>query len=178
MEKQETFLNILRNNSKQTKKRKMSLSLVALFTGVASFLSYFAIRRFFPELARKQASKQLEEVLFPKGNRQKDEVLKAFREITEGRFSEEEMLDYFFKIKGLQTIEINSKTNFWLKKYLFSPTTIKLNYFEQVNFYKTFLNLPIARMESPAKPMDSPSRPSDKQPTQKNHIVRLSKTAQ
>jgi len=156
----------------------MSLLLIALFTGAASFLSYFAIRRLYPELVEKKAYKHLEDILFPEGNRQKAEVLKAFREMTGERFSEEEMLDYFFKIKGLQSIEINSKTNFWIKRYLFSPTIIKLNYFEQVKFYKTFLNFPVARMDSPAKPTPSSAKPNERQQIHQKKAIRLSKSTQ
>jgi hypothetical protein len=120
----------------------MYLLLAALVLGILTPLAYFTVHKMFPKLVRKKAIKKLEIILFPKGYWQKSEVLKTFRKLTGERFSDEEILDYFFKIKGLQTININSRTNFWIKKYLFSPTTIKLNYFEQVKFYETFLNFP------------------------------------
>ena len=105
---------------------------------------YILGRKLFPILVRKKAINKLESILFPEGHWQKSEVLKTFRKQTSERFSDEEILDYFFKIKGLQSVNINSGTNFWVKRYLFSPTSIKLNYFEQVKFYETFLNFPTA----------------------------------
>ncbi len=120
----------------------MYLLPVAIITGITAPLAYFLAKKFFPILVRKKASQKLETILFPEGYWQKSEVLKTFRNFTSERFSDEDILDYFFKIKGLQTIKLNSRTNFWIKKYLFSPTTIKLNYFEQVKFYETFLNFP------------------------------------
>jgi hypothetical protein len=115
---------------------------VFLVLGLIVPLAYFSAHKFYPELVRKKAVRQLEGILFPEGHWQKSDTLKTCKELTGSRFCDEAMLDYFFKIKGLQTVAINSKTNFWVKKYLFSPTSIKLNYFEQVKFYETFLNLP------------------------------------
>ncbi len=115
---------------------------IAIALGIIAPLTFVIVRRYFPGMVKKQALKQLETLLFPKGHLQKVEVLKTFRGFTGDRFSDEEILDYFFKIKGLQTVNINTKTNFWVKRYLFSPTAIKLNYFEQVKFYETFLNFP------------------------------------
>jgi len=114
----------------------------ALILGLAVPLAFVVVRKFYPRVVKKQAVKKLESLLFPKGQAQKMEVLKTFRDFTGDRFNDEEILDYFFKIKGLQSVNISSKTNFWVKKYLFSPTVIKLNYFEQVKFYETFLNFP------------------------------------
>ncbi len=114
----------------------------AIALGVSVSLTLVIVRKFYPEWVKKRAIKKLDSFLFPKGYRQKEEVLNTFKAFTGDRFSDDEILDYFFKIKGLQSVEINKKTNFWVKKYLFRPTTIKLNYFEQVKFYETFLNFP------------------------------------
>jgi hypothetical protein len=114
----------------------------ALILGLAAPLTFVLVRKFYPEVVKKHAVKKLECLLFPKGHWQKMEVLKTFRGFTSERFSDEEILDYFFKIKGLQSVNIKTQTNFWVKRYLFSPTVIKLNYFEQVKFYETFLNFP------------------------------------
>jgi hypothetical protein len=120
----------------------MYLLPAAIILGLAAPITFVLVRRLYPGMVKKQAVKKLESLLFPKGYAQKMDVLKTFRKLTGDRFSDNEILDYFFKIKGLQTVEINTKTNFWVKKYLFSPTVIKLNYFEQVKFYETFLNFP------------------------------------
>jgi hypothetical protein len=121
----------------------MSIFLFALALGLTVPLTYIVLRKLYPGWVKKQAQKKLESRLFPQGNRQKAEVLKTFRNITGERFSDEDILEYFFKIKGLQAVDINTRTNYWVKKYLFSPTSIKLNYFEQVKFYETFLNFPV-----------------------------------
>lgn len=114
----------------------------ALILGLAVPLALVVARKFYPRVVKKQAVKKLESLLFPKGQAQKMEVLKTFRGFTGDRFNDDEILDYFFKIKGLQSVKICNKTSFWVKKYLFTPTVIKLNYFEQVKFYETFLNYP------------------------------------
>jgi hypothetical protein len=39
-------------------------------------------------------------------------------------------------------INLNDPIGYWTRKYLMTPTKVKLNYFEQVKFYETFLNYP------------------------------------
>lgn len=121
----------------------MSIFPVAFALGLTVLLTYVVWRKLYPKWVKKRAQKKLESRLFPQGNQQKSEVLKTFRSFTGERFSDEDILEYFFKIKGLQAVDINTRTNYWVKKYLFSPTSIKLNYFEQVKFYETFLNFPV-----------------------------------
>lgn len=145
----------------------------AVALGVSVSITLIIARKLYPEWVKKRAIKTLDSLLFPKGNRQKNEVLKTFNAFTADRFNDEEILDYFFKIKGLQSVEINKKTNFWVKKYLFSPTTIKLNYFEQVKFYETFLNYP----ESPKTAKKSFFKPEkfSKQKIKSDYAPRMSK---
>ena len=115
-------------------------------------------------IAEHKATKDLERRLFPNGEEQKQKVLKIMEKITSGRFSESLMMDYFLKIKGLQIINMNDPVDFWTKKYLMTPTKMRLNYFEQVKFYETFLNYPDdlkkiiipAENESPDEEVDSP----------------------
>nr|WP_319401244.1 hypothetical protein [uncultured Carboxylicivirga sp.] len=93
----------------------------------------------------------LESVLFNSGSSQKDSIISSMKCITKEKYSNEELLDYFLKIKGLQVINVCDPVNFWTRKYLMSPTKLKLNYFEQVKFYETFLNYPSpAKSASPA----------------------------
>ncbi len=93
-------------------------------------------------IAEKRATKDLGRHLFPNGEEQKIKALSTMEKITNSRFPEPLMIDYFLKIKGLQRINMNDPVDFWTKKYLMTPTKIKLNYFEQVKFYETFLNYP------------------------------------
>jgi hypothetical protein len=153
----------------------MNFLPVVLISGVTVFLSYLAVSKIFPELVRKKAIKQLENMLFPEGYGQKSEVIRTFRELTNERFSDEDILDYFFKMKGLQTVDINSGTNFWLKRYLFSPTAIKLNYFEQVKFYDTFLNYPASDKEKNQTHQQTVKSSKNEQFITQKHVAHIKK---
>jgi hypothetical protein len=95
-------------------------------------------------IAHKRAISKIESIIFSGSDQRvsKTEVLETIHEFTANRLNDDLVLDYFYKIKGLQVLNINKPMNFWLKIYLTSPTKIKLNYFEQVKFYDTFLNYP------------------------------------
>lgn len=120
---------------------------VILILVIALPLIFILPARFFKSLVRIKALKKLEEILFPEGELQKRKVTELFSKLSEGRFSEKGMLDYFMKIKGIQLVNTNLRNNFWIRRYLFSPTLIKLNYFEQVKFYEVFLNYPAETKE-------------------------------
>ncbi|MCU4156403.1 hypothetical protein J1N10_10470 [Carboxylicivirga sp. A043] len=102
-------------------------------------------------LAERNASKELERVLFPNGDNEKEAILDSLIKITKGKYSQELLLDYFLKIKGLQVVNMYDPVNFWTRKFLMSPTKLKLNYFEQVKFYENFLNYPEASARIMAK---------------------------
>ncbi|TRX62390.1 hypothetical protein [Carboxylicivirga sp. M1479] len=93
-------------------------------------------------LAEKNASKELEKKLFPKGKEEKDAIMESLTKITKGKYNHDLLLDYFLKIKGLQVVNMYDPVNFWTRRFLMSPTKLKLNYFEQVKFYESFLNYP------------------------------------
>ena len=95
-------------------------------------------------MAEKNAYKELEKKLFPKGNEDKEAIIASLKKITKNKYSPELLLDYFLKIKGLQVINMYDPVNFWTRRFLMSPTKLKLNYFEQVKFYESFLNYPNA----------------------------------
>ncbi len=95
-------------------------------------------------MAERNASKELEKVLFPNGDNEKEAILESLTTITKGKYSQDLLLDYFLKIKGLQVINMYDPVDFWTRKFLMSPTKLKLNYFEQVKFYESFLNYPQA----------------------------------
>ncbi len=106
-------------------------------------------------LAKHKAVAHLESVLFSNGMAQKEEVIASMNTITKNKYSNEDLLDYFLKIKGLQVINTYDPVDFWIKKYLTSPTRLKLNYFEQVKFYETFLNYPAkgSKMDKSPQPV-------------------------
>lgn len=116
--------------------------LLVIGTAISTTLSFWFYRRGLALVAEQKATKELEKRLFPNGEKQRNDVLMTMKAITNNRFSVPLMLDYFLKIKGLQIINLNDPVNFWVKKYLLSPTKMRLNYFEQVKFYETFLNYP------------------------------------
>jgi hypothetical protein len=91
---------------------------------------------------RSKASETLENILFPEGNIQKRKVIDAFNTITNETYSNEEILDFFMKEKGLQLISIDADLSSEVKKYIRKDTLIDLNYFERVKFHKTFINYP------------------------------------
>ncbi len=120
----------------------MRLILITIILVGTTIFSYFLFRRYFRMVVQQKAQARLEPILFPGGNPQKARVIGALNELTNKRFNDTEILDYFTKIKGLQIAPVSQRTNFWTKRYLFSPTAIRLNYFEQVKFYELFLNYP------------------------------------
>jgi hypothetical protein len=95
-------------------------------------------------IAEKKAVNELEGILFPSGQEQKKTVITTIHQMTNQRLTDEEALDYFLKIKGLQVINLHDPISYWTRKYLMSSTKTKLNYFEQVRFYEAFLNYPEA----------------------------------
>ncbi|TLX73889.1 hypothetical protein E9993_13855 [Labilibacter sediminis] len=92
-------------------------------------------------VAERKAIPKIESLLFRSKELNKTNVLDIIHELTNNRLSDELVMDYFYKIKGLQVLN-NKPINFWVKMYLTTPTKVKLNYFEQVKFYETFLNFP------------------------------------
>jgi len=119
----------------------MTYLIIALVIGlIAGGVFYF--KPVLRLIAEKNAIPKIETVLFTEGKQKKSSVMDAIHQLTSGRLSDELAMDYFYKIKGLQVLNINKPMNFWVKIYLTTPTKVKLNYFEQVKFYETFLNYP------------------------------------
>ncbi len=119
----------------------MTYIIIALVIGVLTSL-VLAHRPIIRLIAEKRALSKIENILFSGSEKNKSNVLQDIHKITSHRLNDDMVMDYFYKIKGLQVVNINKPTNFWLKVYLTTPTKVKLNYFEQVRFYETFLNYP------------------------------------
>ena len=100
-------------------------------------IGYLLNKLALPMMVKTRAYKDLQPMLFSKG--EKRNVISKLHEITANRFSDEEILDYYLKVKGSQISKHNNNRSFWVKKYLASPADIKLNYFEQVRFYEIFM---------------------------------------
>ncbi|PRY98878.1 hypothetical protein BY457_109147 [Marinilabilia salmonicolor] len=117
----------------------MHFLTIFILLAISLPLVFLLVCRVFQALIKKKAIAMLDTTLFPQGLKQKQEVMNVCHNITNHRFRNEDILDYYYKIKGLKTLGLDCKRCYALKKYLFSPTTIKLNYFEQCQFYDTFL---------------------------------------
>lgn len=124
------------------------ISLIA----IGSLMLFVAGRKIINYISHKRAVQRLSTLLFPHGGHQKEQTLKKLDSLTHHRFKREDALDYFLKIKGLQTINLNDPVDFWTRHYLLQPTRIRLNYFEQVKFYETFLNYPEIQGKQELKP--------------------------
>ncbi|MCG8582300.1 MAG: hypothetical protein MI866_20420 [Bacteroidales bacterium] len=120
----------------------MTTLLITLLTLLVSGLWFW--KKGLAMLAERNASKELEKLLFPKGDNEKEAIIESLVKITKGKYNQELLLDYFLKIKGLQVVNMYDPVNFWTRRFLMSPTKLKLNYFEQVKFYESFLNYPEA----------------------------------
>ncbi len=124
-----------------TKLGEMTYIIIAL-TFICILALMYLYKPLIRLIAEKRAIPKIEKILFDNPNYTKSSVLETIHQVTSKRLNDDLVLDYFYKIKGLQVLDINKPINFWLKIYLTSPTKIKLNYFEQVKFYETFLNYP------------------------------------
>lgn len=99
------------------------------------------------EARRRDTIAKMCKHLFPgdKMGLAKDEVIGDIMKMTSGRFSEEELLDYYLKIKGLQMLDLNSLNDSDIREFLMEPTKVRLHYQELVSFYEKYLNQPQAK---------------------------------
>ncbi len=118
--------------------------LNSLISGICAIVlcitAWFAHKKF----SEKNTLQRLSDILFPLGESQKDETLNDMNEMTQGRFTREDLLDFYLKIKGLHTIDLHSNSDGGIRRFLMRPTKIRLSYFEQVKFYEIYLNYPQA----------------------------------
>lgn len=119
----------------------MTYILIALAIALISVL-VLTHKQIIWMIAEKRALPKIEKELFAHDGQNKNKVLQDIHRLTNNRLSDEVAIDYFYKIKGLQVLSANQPLNYWIKAYLTTPTKVKLNYFEQVKFYETFLNYP------------------------------------
>ncbi|MDR2927784.1 MAG: hypothetical protein LBV41_06250 [Cytophagaceae bacterium] len=111
-------------------------------TVIVGSIIFIIMKIAFPHIKREKANKILEEKLFPNGELQKNKVINAFRKLTTQQFSDEQIIDFFMKEKGLQMILIDEELPVSVAKYVRKPTMIDLNYFERIKFHETFINYP------------------------------------
>ena len=109
-----------------------------LVGGLLFWLITYSLRLY----AEQHTRRTLEGKLFPEGQTQKEQIIESLDIITKRKYSQDQLLDYFLKIKGLQAFSLTNPENFCMRRFLQSPTMLKLNYFEQIKFYETFLHYP------------------------------------
>ncbi|WP_430810783.1 MULTISPECIES: hypothetical protein [unclassified Carboxylicivirga] len=126
------------------------MTLTILLVLVLGFALWFW-KKGLVKLAEHWGSQALEAILFPNGQEDRDFIMHRLQVITKNKYNDVLLLDYFLKIKGLQVVDVQKPLNFWTRKYLMSPTKLRLNYFEQVKFYEGFLNYPAASMKATPK---------------------------
>lgn len=107
----------------------------------------FHIYRFWKQARNRKTIDKLCEYLFPgdTDGLMRDRVIRKMMDLTRNRFTEDEVLDYYLKIKGLQMVDMNSFNDSGTRRFLMRPTKIRLQYRELVIFYEQFLNQSEAR---------------------------------
>ncbi len=116
------------------------MTYIAILLPVIAVIFILMNKKGLQWIAEKKGKESLEKMLFSKGAECKDQVISTIMDITSKRINEEDALDYFLKIKGLQVINLTNPVGFWTRKYLLANTHVRLSYFEQVKFYEAFLN--------------------------------------
>ncbi len=109
---------------------------------------FFIARNFYFRWLENEAIVRLIKILFPSGDEQMENTINDIDEMTHGRFTRDEILDYYLKIKGLQITDLHSNADSSIRSYLMKQTKVRLTYFELVKFYEIYLNYPQAIGES------------------------------
>lgn len=120
---------------------QITIIIVSLIATIAIFLIG---RSFVLRYTERKTIERLSNILFPSGEDQMNETLDGIAEITQNRFTRDEILDYYLKIKGLQIIDLHAQSDSGIRDFLMKPTRVRLSYFEQVKFYEIYLNYPQA----------------------------------
>lgn len=121
----------------------MTYSVVLLSISIPlGILLFIGGKSLFYKIVQRKGIALLEIIYFTKDAKLKEEVLNKLKEITNHQYTDLELTDYFLKIKGLQNFNKDGHTNFWINLYLKRKTAIKLDYFEQYNFFKAFKEFP------------------------------------
>ena len=106
------------------------------------FLVPYVIYRLTMSSRKETTEMLLCKFLFPDGDEQKNEVIDKVMALTKEKYSREDVLEYYMKIKGLQLVDLMAYSNDRISRYLMQPTRIQLTYDEVVRFSEEFLNFP------------------------------------
>ncbi len=126
------------------------VTLTVLIVGVATYLIVSHRRRRGRALRRQRTIESLCNYLLPgdKLGTQRREIIDDLHSLTGGRFSDEDVLDYYLKIKGLQMVDLNTFNDVGMKEYLMEATKVRFRYRELVSFYEKYLNQPQGKGKS------------------------------
>lgn len=121
----------------------MNYSIFLLSLSIPSVVFLFIGGKWlFYKLIQKKGIAHLGKIYFMEDPKLKNEILTKLKEITKNQYSDLELTDYFLKIKGLQNFNKDRNTSFWINRYLKQKAAIKLDYFEQCDFFKAFKDIP------------------------------------
>lgn len=115
--------------------------IILVLLCIAIPLSFYLLKAWRLSRRRRSISKVCD-YLFPgdTDGLMRGRVVSRMMALTNNRFTEDEMLDYYLKIKGLQMIDMNSFNDADMRKFLMRPTLVRLQYRELVIFYEQFLS--------------------------------------
>lgn len=114
--------------------------MIVLAVAALIFLVPYAVYRLTKTRRNERAEALLCKFLFPEGDEQLNETVDKLMSMTSNKYSREDVLDYYIKIKGLQLVDLMAYSNDRVSKYLMQPTRIHLTYSEVVHFYEEFLD--------------------------------------
>ncbi len=103
---------------------------------------FLYVRKGYMAARRNKVIATLQSILFPEGDNQKTDTIEDMMQLTSNRFTTDQLLDYYLKIKGLQLLDLNTMKDESICKFLMEPTIIRLRYDELVLFYEKFINYP------------------------------------
>ncbi len=101
-------------------------TVYSIYDGI---MNYFAIRNLLP-------------LLFPVDAVDRDEVIAKMHKITKRCYNDDELLDYYLKLKGLHVLDMHADGGWFARRYMMKPTKIRLTYMETVMFYQEFFSFP------------------------------------
>ena len=116
----------------------MKILLIFIISCLAIF---FLVKKWlFPLIMSMMGKNYLYKKLFFQGESQKQDVLEKFHDITENKFTDSQVIDFFMKEKGLQLLSVTPGIPLMVKYYLSNHPKITLSYFEKVKFHEIFID--------------------------------------
>ena len=130
--------------------RKMGLIIFLIVTAVGIVGIVIAVMTYIRKQKKQKIERRAKTIeslcsyLLPgdKNGLQRKQLIGELQELTGCRFRDEEVLEYYLAIKGLQMVDLNTLNDPDTLAFLMEPTKIRLHYREVVSFYEKYLNQP------------------------------------